>query len=400
MYIPNRPLSAGYKFLTAIIAALGFWLLIQSYPGSAVTYLATFVTLFAAVYFLLATFKVLFGHRHHPWRAFCPVWHGTLVLGGLLVLITQLVAALFPDAALQVPLGPSALLASLVLPLLILFDWILFSKKSTWRFVDPWYWLCLPLVYLALNYFLIGTTVSDQPLVYPYGFVDYLTMGVIPTLIWTAGVFGGALLLGYFLTAADRALRPREATATLPVSTATKPAPTPPEPSPAPSSAAEPTSGSAPAAEPVTAPEPASDSASAAESAAAPEPTSAEPTVEATSESEATSAAESQPAPATRPQLVDVRPAKAAKTAKAAKSSKPSKSAKAAAKSPKTPKSPSPSKSSKSPKSAKPVKSSKPAKSIKVNKDDAPAASAKNDANSKDDSKSTRRLHGNTQVGD
>ena len=96
MYIPNRPLSAGYKFLTAIIAALGFWLLIQSYPDSAVTYLATFVTLFAAVYFLLATFKALFGHRHHPWRAFCPVWHGTLVLGGLLVLITQLVAAL-PD---------------------------------------------------------------------------------------------------------------------------------------------------------------------------------------------------------------------------------------------------------------------------------------------------------------
>ena len=388
MYIPNRPLSAGYKFLTAIIAALGFWLLVQSYPDSAVTYLATFVTLFAAIYFLLATFKVLFGHRHHPWRAFCPVWHGTLVLGGLLVLITQLVAALFPDAALQVPLGPSALLASLVLPLLILFDWILFSKKSTWRFVDPWYWLCLPLVYLALNYFLIGTTVSDQPLVYPYGFMDYLTMGVIPTLIWTAGVFGGALLLGYFLTAADRALRPREATATLPASTATKLAPTSPEPSPAPTSAAESTSGSAPAAEPVTAPEPAS----------------AEPTVEVASESESASAAESssaltsaaepQPAPAAKPQLVDVRPAK---TAKAAKSSKPTKSAKPAAKSPKTPKSPSP---TKSPKSAKSPKSSKPAKSIKVNKDDIPAASAKDDVNSKDDSKSTRRLHGNTQVGD
>ena len=354
MYIPNRPLSAGYKFLTAIIAALGFWLLIQSYPDSAVTYLATFVTLFAAVYFLLATFKVLFGHRHHPWRAFCPVWHGTLVLGGLLVLITQLVAALFPDAALQVPLGPSALLASLVLPLLILFDWVLFSKKSTWRFVDPWYWLCLPLVYLALNYFLIGTTVSDQPLVYPYGFMDYLTMGVIPTLIWTAGVFGGALLLGYFLTTADRALRPREATATLPASTVAKPAPTPPEPSPAPTSAAE-------------------------------------------SSSALTSAAEPQPAPATKPQLVDVRPAKTAKAAKSPKSSKPTKSAKPAAKSPKTPKSPSPAKSSKS---AKSPKSSKPAKSIKVNKDDAPAASAKDDASSKDDSKSTRRLHGNTQVGD
>ena len=351
MYIPNRPLSAGYKFLTAIIAALGFWLLIQSYPDSAVTYLATFVTLFAAIYFLLATFKVLFGHRHHPWRAFCPVWHGTLVLGSLLVLITQLVAALFPDAALQVPLGPSALLASLVLPLLILFDWILFSKKSTWRFVDPWYWLCLPLVYLALNYFLIGTTVSDQPLVYPYGFMDYLTMGVIPTLIWTAGVFGGALLLGYFLTAADRALRPREATATLPASTTAKPAPTPPEPSPAPTSVDE---------------------------------TPAEP----------------QPAPATKPQLVDVRPAKSSKSSK---SSKPTKSAKPAAKSPKSPKSPSSPKSSKSSKhtkSAKSPKSSKPAKSIKVNKDDIPAASAKDDANSKDDSKSTRRLHGNTQVGD
>lgn len=382
MYIPNRPLSAGYKFLTAIIAALGFWLLIQSYPDSAVTYLATFVTLFAAVYFLLATFKVLFGHRHHPWRAFCPVWHGTLVLGGLLVLITQLVAALFPDAALQVPLGPSALLASLVLPLLILFDWVLFSKKSTWRFVDPWYWLCLPLVYLALNYFLIGTTVSDQPLVYPYGFMDYLTMGVIPTLIWTAGVFGGALLLGYFLTAADRALRPREATATLPASTAaTKPAA---EPAPDSASAAEPASDSASVAESVTAPEPTS------ASAAEPTPTPAEPSPASTSVDEAP--AEPQSAPATKPQLVDVRPAKTAKSPKSTKPTKP------AAKSPKSTK---PAKSAKSPKSGKPAKSSKPAKSIKVNKDDAThAASTKDDANSKDDSKSTRRLHGNTQVGD
>lgn len=405
MYIANRPLSAGYKIFTALIAWVSLWFLVRDYQGSSVQFLATFVALLSGVYFLAAAFKVLFGHRHHPWRAFCPVWHGALLLGALLVLTTQVVASAFPDAAIITPTGVGGLIASLVLPLLIIFDWALFSAKGHWRLIDPWYWLCLPLVYLAINYLIIGATVSTEPLVYPYGFLDYLALGVIPTLIWIGGIMVGCLVLGFLLAGSDRAFRSRETTTSAKSTTkaaisvptqasAETSTPAPSESSDQPASPSDPTDSDQPADSDHAAPEQQSEAAAPKEQASSEEQPAAASTKDQPVSTTDTSPAPADTAdPAAHPKsartstrkLVDVRPSaksrrqptgrKTAKTAASKTAPAATKTAKSAAS--KTTKST----SSKSPKSPK-------------------SASTRPTADTTTDTKSTRSLHGRTQVGD
>ena len=397
MYIANRPLSAGYKIFAALIAWVSLWLLVRDYQGSSVQFFATFVALLSGVYFLAAAFKVLFGHRHHPWRAFCPVWHGALLLSALLVLTTQVVASAFPTAAILTPTGVGGLIASLVLPLLIIFDWALFSAKGHWRLIDPWYWLCLPLIYLAINYLIIGATVSSEPLVYPYGFLDYLALGVIPTLIWIGGIMVGCLVLGFLLAGSDRAFRSRETTTSAKSTTkATISVPTePPTAATTPVPTATPTEATTsvppePAAEATNQPASPSD-----------QPTPDQPTdsdhVTPENQSETTApAAQSKSARTSTRKLVDVRPStksrrqptgrKAAKATASKATAAAAKTAKSATKSTKSASKPTSTKTTRS-------TSSKSAKSSK-------SASTRPTADTTTDTKSTRSLHGRTQVGD
>lgn len=397
MYIANRPLSAGYKIFTALIAWVSLWFLVRDYQGSSVQFLATFVALLSGVYFLAAAFKVLFGHRHHPWRAFCPVWHGALLLGALLVLTTQVVASAFPDAVILTPTGVGGLIASLVLPLLIIFDWALFSAKGHWRLIDPWYWLCLPLIYLAINYLIIGATVSSEPLVYPYGFLDYLTLGVIPTLIWIGGIMVGCLVLGFLLAGSDRAFRSRETTTS--AKSTTKAAISVPAKVPTAATTPVPTATPAEATTSVP-PEPAAEvtdqPASPSDQAAPDQPTDSDPATPENQSETAAPAAQSKSARTSTRKLVDVRPSaksrrqptgrKATKAAAGKATATAAKSTKSASKTTKSTTKPASTKTTKS-------TSSKSAKSPKP-------ASTHSAAGTATDTKSTRSLHGRTQVGD
>ena len=397
MYIANRPLSAGYKIFTALIAWVSLWFLVRDYQGSSVQFLATFVALLSGVYFLAAAFKVLFGHRHHPWRAFCPVWHGALLLSALLVLTTQAVASAFPAAAILTPTGVGGLIASLVLPLLIIFDWALFSAKGHWRLIDPWYWLCLPLIYLAINYLIIGATVSSEPLVYPYGFLDYLALGVIPTLIWIGGIMVGCLVLGFLLAGSDRAFRSRETTtsaksttkAAISVPTEVPTAATTPVPTATP---AEDTTSVPPESAAEVTDQPASPS----DQTAPDQPTDSDHAAPENQSETAAPAAQPESARTSTRKLVDVRPStKSHRQPTGRKATKATASKTAAAATKTTKSATKPTKSASKPASTKTTRStsSKSAKSPK-------SASTRPTADTTTDTKSTRSLHGRTQVGD
>lgn len=393
MYIANRPLSAGYKILIALIAWVSLWFLVRDYQGSSVQFFATFVALLSGVYFLAAAFKVLFGHRHHPWRAFCPVWHGALLLSALLVLTTQVVASAFPAAAILTPTGVGGLIASLVLPLLIIFDWALFSAKGHWRLIDPWYWLCLPLIYLAINYLIIGATVSSEPLVYPYGFLDYLALGVIPTLIWIGGIMVGCLVLGFLLAGSDRAFRSRETTtsaksttkAAISVPTEVPTAATTPVPTATPTEA----TTSVP-------PEPAAEvtdqPALPSDQTAPDQPTDSDHATPDNQSETAAPAAQSKSARASTRKLVDVRPSTKSRRQPTGRKAAKATASKATATATKPTKSASKSTKSASTKTTRST-SSRSAKSPK-------SASTHSAAGTTTDTKSTRSLHGRTQVGD
>ena len=397
MYIANRPLSAGYKILTALIAWVSLWFLVRDYQGSSVQFFATFVALLSGVYFLAAAFKVLFGHRHHPWRAFCPVWHGALLLSALLVLTTQVVASAFPAAAILTPTGVGGLIASLVLPLLIIFDWALFSAKGHWRLIDPWYWLCLPLIYLAINYLIIGATVSSEPLVYPYGFLDYLALGVIPTLIWVGGIMIGCLVLGFLLAGSDRAFRSRETTTS--AKSTTKAAISVPTEVPTAATTPVPTATPTEATTPVP-PEPAAEvtdqPASPSDPTDSDKPTDSDHATPEHQSETATPAAQSKSARTSTRKLVDVRPSTKSRRQPTGRKATKATASKATATAAKTTKSATkPTKSASRPASTKTTRStsSKSAKSLK-------SASTHSAAGTTTDAKSTRSLHGRTQVGE
>ena len=421
MYIANRPLSAGYKIFTALIAWVSLWFLVHDYQGSSVQFLATFVALLSGVYFIAAAFKVLFGHRHHPWRAFCPVWHGALLLGALLVLTTQAVASAFPAAAILTPTGVGGLIASLILPLLIIFDWALFSAKGHWRLIDPWYWLCLPLVYLAINYLVIGATVSSEPLVYPYGFLDYLTLGVIPTLIWIGGIMVGCLVIGFLLAGSDRAFRSREtttstksttkATVSVPAETSAESTISVPTETPVEATTPAPAESSDKNSDQAAIPAESSDQVSASPSAppASDQPTDSDQAAPEEQPEAAVPASRSKSARASTRKLVDVRPnTKTRRPSTGRKTTKTTKSvAVKAAKNTagKTAKSTAKSAASKSTKSPKPA-SARPAASKRsqaASTTAAPEPSSSTATPATDaaaDTKSTRSFHGRTQVGD
>ena len=390
MYIANRPLSAGYKIFTALIAWISLWFLVRDYQGSSVQFLATFVALLSGVYFLAAAFKVLFGHRHHPWRAFCPVWHGALLLGALLVLTTQVVASAFPAAAVLTPTGVGGLIASLVLPLLIIFDWALFSAKGHWRLIDPWYWLCLPLIYLAINYLIIGATVSSEPLVYPYGFLDYLALGVIPTLIWIGGIMVGCLVLGFLLAGSDRAFRSRETTAS--AKSTTKAAISVPTEVPTAATTPVPTATPTEATTSVP-PEPAAEvtdqPALPSDQPAPDQPTDSDHATPENQSETAAPAAQSKSARTSTRKLVDVRPSTKSRRQPTGRKTTKATASKATTTAAKTTKSATKPTSTKTTRST----SSKSAKSPK-------SASTHSAAGTTTDTKSTRSLHGRTQVGD
>lgn len=397
MYIANRPLSAGYKIFTALIAWVSLWFLVRDYQGSSVQFFATFVALLSGVYFLAAAFKVLFGHRHHPWRAFCPVWHGALLLGALLVLTTQVVASAFPAAAILTPTGVGGLITSLVLPLLIIFDWALFSAKGHWRLIDPWYWLCLPLIYLAINYLIIGATVSSEPLVYPYGFLDYLALGVIPTLIWIGGIMVGCLVLGFLLAGSDRAFRSRETTTS--VKSTTKAAISVPTETPTAATTPVPTATPTEATTSVP-PEPAAEvtdqPALPSDQPAPDQPTDSDHATPENQSETAAPAAQSKSARTSTRKLVDVRPSTKSRRQPTGRKATKATASKATATAAKTTKSATKStKSASKPTSTKTTRptSSKSAKSPK-------SASTRPTADTTTDTKSTRSLHGRTQVGD
>ena len=389
MYIANRPLSTGYKIFTALIAWVSLWFLVRDYQGSSAQFFATFVALLSGVYFLAAAFKVLFGHRHHPWRAFCPVWHGALLLSALLVLTTQVVASAFPAAAILTPTGVGGLIASLVLPLLIIFDWALFSAKGHWRLIDPWYWLCLPLIYLAINYLIIGATVSSEPLVYPYGFLDYLALGVIPTLIWIGGIMVGCLVLGFLLAGSDRAFRSRETTTS--AKSTTKAAISVPTEPPTAATTSVPTATPTEATTsvpPESAAEVTDQPASPSDQPAPDQPTDSDHVTPENQSETAAPAAQSKSARTSTRKLVDVRPSTKSRRQPTGRKATKATASKTAAAATKTTKS-----ATKTTKSATKPTSSKSPKSSK-------SASTRPTADTTTDTKSTRSLHGRTQVGD
>src|SRR5690606_5336808 len=102
-------------------------------------------------------------------------------------------------------------LTHLIVPLLAIFDWVLFDKKGRYTLLDPIRWLILPLVYFGFVLVAgpLGLT-YDNGKHYPYGFIDVDQNGLGAVLTTAALITLAFIVLGYLIWFVDSLLGKRK----------------------------------------------------------------------------------------------------------------------------------------------------------------------------------------------
>lgn len=194
------------------------------------------VLLIVAIYYLTVALKAIIHKSSYSTESFSIVLEGALLIAGILMLTGFLLVrvtnnfacSLGSDITIRITeegysagyctqwAGPGSpyvaeeggaslsfvwpVIIYLLIPIMIIADWILFTKKGRWRSVDPLYWLALPVIYVALIFLTAG---SVRDWAYPYLFLDYSRVGVRETALWIC--FSGAMIffVGYVLLIID-----------------------------------------------------------------------------------------------------------------------------------------------------------------------------------------------------
>lgn len=99
-------------------------------------------------------------------------------------------------------------LTHLVVPSLIVLDWLLFVPKGRLRWFDPLWWLSIPLLYAAVM--LVRGAISEATIGYgaryPYPFLDVDALGWAGVLTQIAAMAVAIATLAYLIVALDRFL--------------------------------------------------------------------------------------------------------------------------------------------------------------------------------------------------
>ena len=162
--------------------------------------------LFAWLYFACALVWLLLpGER----GTFVPVLKYTATVS---LLVTMLIAhfmlfdAMFQDGKLVLHL----VVLHYIVPLMTLFDWLLFDEKGKMPFWGPFAWLSLVLGYLAFvmvavggfGIYMGGGTTADETM-YPYTFLDPGISGVGGVVMFCLGMLAAFIALGFALYGID-----------------------------------------------------------------------------------------------------------------------------------------------------------------------------------------------------
>lgn len=205
MYIKTRVVTAVFRLSISALSVFASWLLFHIFGNEAWRLFPTWIMLMAAVYYFSLAFFPVFSKRRDSGRVFCPTLQGAIVVSGMIIAIFRLV---FDTAGVKIAglEGAGMILVNFVLPMLFLLDWVLFTKKGRWRAVDPFYWLALLICYGAWILLSAEFMNTDAVLRYPYGFLNYNTIGIDFMLVWFVVIAVVTLALGYVCVVLDFAM--------------------------------------------------------------------------------------------------------------------------------------------------------------------------------------------------
>ena len=134
-------------------------------------------------------------------------------IGVLAILLTFLVFNFLlagrPDRDPQANWRISSVSLHVILPIMYVFDWILFYEHKKVRWFYPLASVIFPLLYVAFIYIraAIVNFNPEVPSLYPYFFLNLDNLGVAGVAKWIAILFVGFIALGYIFYGIDKVIK-------------------------------------------------------------------------------------------------------------------------------------------------------------------------------------------------
>lgn len=174
MRIESKFFSIVMKVLIGGLSLVVFGVSLVLFGAAVWRLFFTWVLLLAGAYYLITAAILVFSERPHDYTP-CPMLVGLFIINFLLISLTSFIfAAAHQDIVLLNSL-PAAILYG-TLPVLVLADWLLFTRKGRWHAIYPFYWLAPSIIYAAFI-ILTATTSSSVSLAYPLAFLDWQSFG-------------------------------------------------------------------------------------------------------------------------------------------------------------------------------------------------------------------------------
>lgn len=137
-------------------------------------------------------------------------------IGVLAIMLTFLVFNFLlagqPDREVQANWRVASICFHVVLPIMYIFDWILFYEHKKARWFYPLASVIFPLLYVVFIY--IRALVLDfnpkAPYIYPYFFLNLETQGFIGVIKWVMILFTGFIAIGYIFYAFDKFIKSKK----------------------------------------------------------------------------------------------------------------------------------------------------------------------------------------------
>lgn len=213
-YIASRKLSLLYKIIAILIGIYGQILALDVLDGKfkvhEYLYYTRISNLLVLLFFIASAIYVNKKIAESGSRGPATLW--PLAKGAVIIAITVTMAIYW--TMLYDPADVTDVLEDyivhLVMPLLMLFDWLLFDAKGAFKFWHPFVWLVIPYVYF-------GFTLVAGPMGlvypngkhYPYPFINVDERGIEEVLTTVLWITLGFLLFSFVLVALDRLMRGR-----------------------------------------------------------------------------------------------------------------------------------------------------------------------------------------------
>lgn len=216
MAIPLRPLALVFRLVAVVAIATGLIRLLEVFSPEPswrtllyFTGMSNVLALAWMTVLLVATVRDLARLGVRGTTNPSPRWHGAVMMAvtvTLLVYTIVLVPSLTEDSSYQ-PYTLTDSLVHVVMPLLVIADWLLFTPKGRMRWTDPLLWGLIPWGYLAFG-FTYGALGGEfhEGVRYPYPFMNVDTLGIGGVVIWIAALTITLEAVGFLYVAIDKAL--------------------------------------------------------------------------------------------------------------------------------------------------------------------------------------------------